>query len=283
MVASGLFKMSKKKKKDIVYPLLQDGCQLIDTHCHLDMEAYQDDVDVVILNAEIHGIKRIITVGIDYESSRAAIILSEKYPGVYATVGVHPHNVSALKDSDYENLATLASNPKVVAYGEIGLDFYYDYAPVDVQIEHFTRQVNLAKQLDLPLVIHDRDAHEEVLEVLSHAYPFPVGGVMHCFSGDHEFARKVIELGFYVSIPGVVTFKKAEDLQNAVREVPLDKLILETDGPFLAPEPRRGRRNEPGLLLFTAKKVAELKGVRLEEVASITTVNAEKLFRLPKI
>jgi TatD DNase family protein len=273
--------MSKKKKKDIVFPVLEGDCQLIDTHCHLDMQPYQDDLDDVITKALTHGVNRIITVGIDLDSSRAAIRLAAEHPGVFATVGVHPHNVAGLEDDDYEELAALAENPGVVAYGEIGLDFYYDHAPAAVQIAHFARQVDLAKQLDLPLVVHDRDAHAEVLEVLTRAHPFPAGGVMHCFSGDSAFARKVIDLGFYVSIPGVVTFKKAETLQEAVRNVPLGKLILETDGPFLAPEPRRGRRNEPALLLFTAGKVAELKGLSLAEVALASTTNAEKLFRLP--
>jgi TatD DNase family protein len=272
--------MSKKKKKAIVYPVLGGNCQLIDSHCHLDMQPYQDDLDQVLARALTHGVKRIITVGIDLDSSRAAICLAAEHPGVFATVGVHPHNVALLADHDYAELAALAKNPKVVAYGEIGLDFYYNHAPADVQICHFARQVDLAKQLDLPLVVHDRDAHAEVLEVLTRAHPFPAGGVMHCFSGDAAFAQAVIDLGFYVSIPGVVTFKKAETLQEAVRSVPLEKIILETDGPFLAPEPRRGRRNEPALLLFTAEKVAELKGLSLEEVVGATTANAEKLFRL---
>ncbi len=275
--------MSKNKKKTIIYPILEGDCQLIDSHCHLDMQAYQDNLDQVLAKALTHGVKRIITVGIDLDSSRAAIRLAEEHPGVFATVGVHPHNVALLEDHHYEELAAMAKKPGVVAYGEIGLDFYYDHAPVDVQIAHFARQVDLAKQLDLPLVVHDRDAHAEVLEILTRAFPFPAGGVMHCFSGDSAFALAIIELGFYVSIPGVVTFKKAETLQEAVRNVPLDRIILETDGPFLAPEPRRGRRNEPALLLFTAEKVAELKGITLKEVAEASTANAEKLFRLGQI
>lgn len=272
--------MSKKKKKELVFPLLGGDKQLIDTHCHLDMQPYQDDLDQVIAQAATCGVQRIVTVGIDLDSSRAAIRLAGEYPGLFATVGVHPHNVTHLTDQDYAELATLAKQPGVVAYGEIGLDFYYDHAPAAVQIDHFSRQVDLAKQLNLPLVIHDREAHAEVLEILTKAQPSPAGGVMHCFSGDAAFAQAIIDLGFYVSIPGVVTFKKAEVLQEAVRNVPLDRIILETDGPFLAPEPRRGRRNEPALMLFTAEKVAELKGLTLEEVAEATTRNAEQLFRL---
>jgi TatD DNase family protein len=245
------------------------------------MEPYQDDLTEVIGRAASRGVTRIITVGIDLDSSGKALLLAEANPGVFATVGVHPHNVAGLADQDYERLAVLAENPKVVAYGEIGLDFHYNYAPAHVQVTHFTRQVDLAKQLGLPLVVHDRDAHTEVLEILRCAQPYPAGGVMHCFSGDVSFAQAVLDLGFYVSIPGVVTFKKAETLHETVSKVPIERIILETDGPFLAPEPRRGRRNEPALLLFTANKVAELKGLSLKEVALATTANAEKLFRLP--
>ncbi len=274
--------MAAAKKKNLVYPVLGVGGRLIDTHCHLDMQPYGDDLAEVIDRAARHGVDRIVTVGIDLASSRSAIRLAEESPGVFATIGVHPHNVAGITEDDYRQLQALADNPVVVAYGEIGLDFHYNYAPADVQIEHFARQVNLAKQLELPLVVHDRDAHREVLDILTKAHPFPAGGVMHCFSGDSAFARAVVDLGFHVSIPGVVTFKKAEVLQTAVREVPLDRIILETDGPFLAPEPRRGRRNEPALMLFTAQKVAELKGLGLDEVAAATTANAEKLFRLPR-
>lgn len=271
---------SKKSKKELVFPLLGDNCRLIDTHCHLDMSAYKDDLAEVVGRAKSHGVNRIITVGIDLASSREAIRLTENHPGIFATVGVHPHNVAALADEDYEELAVLAKKPGVVAYGEIGLDFHYNYAPAEIQVAHFSRQVALAKQLDLPLVVHDRDAHAEVLAVLAEARPFPAGGVMHCFSGDTEFARAILDLGFYVSIPGVITFGKSEIMQEAVRHIPLERLVLETDGPFLAPEPRRGRRNESALLLFTAEKVAELKGVSLDEVALATTANAERLFHL---
>jgi len=177
-------------------------------------------------------------------------------------------------------LASLTKKSKVVAYGEIGIDLYYKYAPKNDQIDHMFRQIELSKKANLPIIIHDREAHREIMDVLEKSAPFPAGGVMHCFSGDSEFARQILELGLYISIPGVVTFKKAEILHAAVRELPLEKLILETDGPFLAPEPRRGKRNEPALILFTAKRVAELKGMDLDSVARTTTRNAEKLFRL---
>lgn len=267
-------------KKEIPLPVLGHGAKLIDTHCHLDMSAYGADFEAMLARAEEAGISRIISVGIDLISSRRAIELAEQHQGIHATVGVHPHNVAELGEDDYAELRGLCGHPKVVAYGEIGLDYVKNYAPVALQKEHFARQVALAKELGLPLVVHDREAHDEIMEMLEAAGPFPAGGVMHCFSGDVAFARRVLALGFHISIPGVVTFAKAEMLQEAVREIPLNSLVLETDGPFLAPVPYRGKRNEPRLLLFTAQKVAELKGISLEEVARQTTINAVRLFSL---
>lgn len=270
------------RKTEIALPVPGNGAVLIDTHCHLDMSAYAADYDAVLARASAAGVTRIITVGIDLESSRRAIALAEQHQGIYATVGVHPHNVAELGEESYTELRGLCRHAKVVAYGEIGLDYVKNYAPVALQKEHFARQVALAKELQLPLVVHDREAHDDVMEILEAAGPFPAGGVMHCFSGDAVFARRVLALGFYISIPGVVTFAKAEMLHEAVREIPLASLVLETDGPFLAPVPKRGRRNEPQLMLFTAQKVAELKGVSLEEVARQTTINAVHLFGLER-
>ncbi|NTV15046.1 MAG: TatD family hydrolase [Desulfobulbaceae bacterium] len=268
------------KKKELVYPELPAGYRLVDTHCHLDMNAYQSDLEPVLHQAATRGVGRIITVGIDPASSARAVALAEKYPGVSATVGIHPHNLGECTEESLAGLAELARHPKVVAFGEIGMDLHYDYFPADLQRRHFARQVALAQEMALPLVIHDRDAHAQVLAVLREGGPFPAGGVMHCFSGDAALAEAVMELGFYISITGVVTFAKSAQLQEAICQTPLDRLLLETDGPYLAPEPRRGRRNEPALLLFTAARVAELKGVTLAELATTTTANAEKLFRL---
>lgn len=267
-------------KKEPVYPVLPVGCRLVDTHCHLDMNAYQNDLEQVLDTAAARGIGRIITVGIDPASSRRAVALAEKYSGVFATVGIHPHNLGELTDESLAGLRELAAHPKVVAFGEIGMDLHYDYFPAELQRGCFAQQVALAREMALPLVIHDRDAHDQVLAVLREGGPFPNGGVMHCFSGDAALAEAVLELGFYVSVPGVVTFAKSLQLQEAIGYTPLERLLLETDGPYLAPEPRRGRRNEPALLLFTAARVAELKGITLEELAIATTDNAARLFRL---
>lgn len=261
-------------------PELSPGAALIDTHCHLDFPDYQTDLLAVLDRARKAGVGRVVTVGIDLPTSRAAIDLAMRHSALFATVGVHPHHVKELVEGDYALLRELACHPKVVAYGEIGLDYVKDYSPPALQREHFVRQVALARELALPLIIHDREAHADTLAILRQALPLKAGGVMHCFSGDAAFAAEVLALGFYISIPGVVTFPKAEVMQEAVRQVPLDRLLLETDGPFLAPVPRRGKRNEPQLLLHTAHKVAELKGVSLEEVARATTANAEKLFQL---
>lgn len=269
-----------KKKTDIPLPVLTPGVSLMDSHCHLDMYAPEAEPANIIATAKQAGVRTILTVGIDLASSKAAIRLAADHPGVYATVGVHPHHVAELSDQVYAELASLAASPKVVAYGEIGLDYAKQYAPIPMQLDHCRGQVRLARELGLPLVIHDRDAHADILTVLTEEGPLPAGGVMHCFSGDRRFAEQVLALGFLISIPGVVTFAKAMELQEAVRHIPLDCLLLETDGPFLAPVPHRGRTNFPHLLLYTAQKVAELKGLDLAEVAAQTTSNACRLFRI---
>lgn len=272
--------MSKKRKQEQPLPRLGPGLSVVDTHCHLDMEHYDDDCDAVIKRARHAGVTVLITIGIDLESSRQAIKLAEHYPEIHATVGVHPHHVGSLVDEDYAHLQKLAAHKRVVGYGEIGMDLVKEYAPVALQELHFRKQLKLAKELELPVIIHDREAHDMVMRALHDLAPFPAGGVMHCFSGDAALALEVIELGFMISIPGVVTFNKAEVLREAVEKVPLDSLILETDAPFLAPVPRRGKRNEPVYTLYTAQKVAELKQLSLDEVAAQTTRNALRLFKL---
>lgn len=245
------------------------------------MPPYHGDFDAVLRRAAEVGVRQIITVGIDLISSKNALALAERYDNIFATVGIHPHAVAATTEADYEKLRQLACHPKVVAFGEIGLDFFKKYAPEDMQIEHFARQLQLARELDLPVIIHDRDAHRRVMSLLREAGPFPAGGVMHCFSGDLALAEQTMALGFMISVPGIVTFTKANDLQEVAAKVPLASLLLETDGPYLAPNPKRGKRNEPAYLAHTARKVAELRGISLGELASNTTANAGKLFKLP--
>ncbi len=251
--------------------MLSNGLQLVDSHCHLDMEPYGDDYLEVISKSKEAGVKTIFTIGIDLESSMAAAELATRHKEVYATVGIHPHHATDAGPYTYEKLAHIAKNPKVVGYGEIGIDLFKEYGPVDVQIKVFQEQLELAKNLNLPVVVHDRNAHDEILKILQDNGPFPAGGVIHCFSGDKEVARRFLDFGFYLSIPGVVTFKKAVELQEAAAFIPLDRMLVETDGPFLAPEPWRGKRNEPAYTLYTAEKIAELQGVSLDEVARQTT------------
>lgn len=256
---------------------------LVDTHCHLDFEDLVAEQTDILARARQVGVQQIITIGIDLPTSRRAIALAEANGEIYATIGIHPHNACALSSKDFQELLTLGRKSQVVAYGEIGLDFYRNYKPQPVQISCLHEQLNVARQLGLPVVIHDREAHEEVLQVLREQKAWEMGGSMHCFSGDWLFAKKCLDLGFYLSIAGPVTFAKAQILQNVARQCPLDRLLLETDAPFLAPVPKRGKRNEPAFLIHTAEKIALLRNLPLEEVAMQTTLNARKLFKLPKV
>ena len=260
---------------------LSSEITLIDTHCHLDMQAYDSDLDQVLEQAAHAGIHKIITIGIDLASSKAAVNLAATYPQIYATIGVHPHEADKVTPTTLHELSHLAKAPKVVGYGEIGLDYAKNYAPHEVQRKVFAMQLELAKELNLPVVIHDREAHEETIQLLREIGPFPKRGVMHCFSGDVSLARQVIDLGFYISIPGIVTFKNAKELQEVAQTTDIQHLILETDGPFLAPVPFRGKRNTPAKIIHTAQMVADLKSMSLNDVATMTTHNATDLFQLP--
>lgn len=262
-------------------PQIPTGNGLIDTHCHLDMRGYED-LDNIIQSAAQVGVDRIISVGIDVRSSKKAVEIACRFPNVYATIGVHPHSAAHVDNKTYDTLKSLftANREKIVAYGEIGLDYAKEYAPRDIQRKQFSKQLSLAKDLNLPIIIHDRDAHEDTMQILHTHKPYPAGGVMHCFSGDSELAKQVIDLGFYISIPGIVTFNKSDIMQQVVIDTNLEHIILETDGPFLAPVPYRGKTNKPEYLVYTAQKIAELKNLSLEHVAQTTTANSENLFHL---
>jgi len=260
--------------------MTKHNIQLIDTHCHLDMDAYQDDLEEVLLRASQAGVCHVVTIGIDRQSSEQAIKLAEQYDSVHATIGIHPHDAEQASNDELDALARLARHPKVVGFGEIGLDYAKLYAPKEKQIELFKQQLNLAKELELPVIIHDREAHEDTLAILQEHAPFPCSGILHCFSGDLGFAHKILELGFYISIPGIVTFKNANNLQEVAAKIPLESMLLETDGPFLAPSPFRGKRNEPSYIRHTAEKVAELRAMPIAELALTTTKNAQEIFAL---
>ena len=271
------------KKNPTPLPSLSQETFLVDSHCHLDMDAYKDDLDEVLEQAYRNHVRWIISIGIDVESSRRAISLAQKYAMIKATIGIHPHDVSHIQDETLDILAELAAENghHVVGYGEIGLDYVKNYSPPALQRRHFRSQLALAKELGLPVIVHDRDAHEDTLRLLREAAPFDHGGVMHCFSGDLTLARQVMELGFHISIPGVVTFKNATDLQEVARLTPLTSLLVETDGPFLSPAPWRGKRNEPAFLVHTAQFIADLRDIPINEVARQTSANAMALFQLP--
>ncbi len=269
------------KKKKAPIPSLQAGSYLIDSHCHLDMNSYEDDLDTLLNRAQAHGVRSIISIGIDEQSSIAAVTLAHKYPFVKATVGIHPHDVEQIDEGSYSRLKKLVldNREQVVGYGEIGLDYAKNYSPKAIQLQSFEEQLCLAKELSLPVIIHDREAHDDCLSLLQNAAPFSQGGVMHCFSGDMKLAEKVLALGFYISIPGVVTFKNGLNLQEVASAIPLESMLLETDGPFLSPVPYRGKRNEPAYVAYTAHKIAELRGISIEEVAKQTSKNTLNLFQ----
>jgi len=265
------------------FPSLPDNRYLIDTHCHLDMDSYIDDLNVVIESAKQHNVPKVITIGIDIPSSIRAIKIAQKYNGVYATIGVHPHEVDELTKEDYEDLRVLYKNNTnhIVGYGEIGLDYVKMHSEPTNQRFHFNKQLELAHELPLPIVVHNREAEKDTLKILESQPPLTCGGIMHCFSGDYEFATRIIDLGMLISIPGIVTFKNASMLHEVVQKIPLEYMVVETDGPFLSPHPYRGKRNEPVNVLFTAAKIAQLKNIEIEEVAYQTSLNATKLFNLP--
>jgi len=249
---------------------------LIDSHAHLDMKVSNSDRDEIIKRALSAGVRYIITIGIDVESSLKGITLAEHYPSVFATVGIHPHNADNASKGDLERMHLLTTQKKVVAIGEIGLDFYHNRSSRKAQIALLKQQLEMALSLDLPVVIHDREAHGEIQKIVSSFYGLK--GVIHCFSGDYHLAQAFIDMGYYISIPGTVTYKNAVQVQDVASRIPFDKLFLETDAPFLAPAPCRGRRNEPSLIVHTAQKIAMLRGVSLEEVARQTGKNVCRLF-----
>lgn len=272
----------KKNRREPVR--LNPNAFIVDTHCHLDMSQYADDIDNILDKARTNNIQFVITIGIDEKSSRRAIELSIDHEMVYAAVGIHPHDVEHKSSTGLmKSMARLAeeNRSQVVAYGEIGLDYFKKHSSPETQREFFSNQLALAKELHLPVIVHDREAHEDTLSILKQFSPFDHGGVLHCFSGKLEYAKQIIDLGFHISIPGIITFKNSQDLQEVATEIPLSSMLLETDGPFLAPSPWRGKRNEPSFILYTAEKIAQLRNIDLNELADRTTRNAQSLFHLP--
>lgn len=252
---------------------------LVDSHAHIQLDNYSTDRNAMLVRARNAGVHAILVVGFDLQTSRDAITLTEAHAGLYATVGLHPHDAKSFGAKTLEIFRKLASHPKVVALGEMGLDYYRNLSPSVLQKTAFERQLDLAEELNLPVVIHNREAYHDILPILK-ARSNRIHGVMHCFSGDVEIMRQTLNLGFYIGIGGPVTYRKADGLQAVAREVPADHLLVETDCPWLAPQFRRGKRNEPAYVRSTAENIAELRGISLDEVAEITTHNFDRLFRV---
>lgn len=251
---------------------------IIDSHVHLDDRRFNRDRDLLIKSLEKNGVELAINIGADLKTSIASVSLAEKYDNIYAVVGVHPHSAKEVDSSTIEILKSFANREKVVAIGEIGLDFYRDNSPRDLQRKWFKEQIKLAKEVNLPVVIHSRDADQEVFDTLKEAQDGNLRGVMHCYSGSAELAMEFIKLGFYISLAGPVTFNNARVPKEVAKAVPLDKLLIETDAPYLTPEPYRGKRNEPIFVKYVAGTIADLKGISYEELAKATNRNTKKLF-----
>ena len=256
---------------------------LIDSHCHLDNAEFNDDRDAVIERALEAGVEHMMAIGTgdgppDLE---AALRLAEKYPAFYATVGIHPHDAAKATPGDFQRFSELLAHRKVLAVGEIGLDYHYDFSPREVQKSAFIEQMGIAASAKKPIVIHTREAWEDTLALIErHWTPHAIGGIMHCFSGGPEEAHRAIDLGFYLSFGGIVTFPKALAVQEAAKSTPRDRILIETDAPYLAPVPKRGKRNEPALMVHTARKLAELRGESYEELCNTTTENFRRLLLL---
>ncbi len=255
---------------------------LIDSHAHLYMR-FDHDLPEVVQRCREENLRAIVVIGAGekIQSNLDALRLAEEYDFIRATVAVHPHDAALCNEEVYDQCASWAEkHPEVVAIGETGLDFHYNLSPPDDQRKAFRRFIGMARDLHLPLVIHDREAHEECLTILKEEHAEEVGGIVHCFSGDVRFARQVIDLGFSIGMGGVVTFKNAKDLQEVAKEIDLEQMVLETDCPFLAPVPHRGKRNEPWMIRYVAAKIAQLRDCPLEEVIEATGANSNRIYRL---
>jgi len=254
--------------------------ELFDTHTHLHFPDFVDDLDAVLARARAAGVSAMLTIGTDVETSRAAIAIAAREPDVWAAVGIHPHDAAGADPTALAEIERLADDPRVVAVGEIGLDFFRNLSPRDAQEHCFRALLDVARRVGKPALIHCRDAHEDVLAALADARVGEIGGILHCFSGDAAIARRALDLGLVISIAGPVTYPNAKTLPEVVRLVPRDRLVVETDCPYLPPQPYRGKRNEPAYVAITAARVAELRGESANELGAAMAANARRLFKL---
>ncbi|MDW7675623.1 MAG: TatD family hydrolase [Bacillota bacterium] len=252
-----------------------------DTHAHLDDKQFNEDIDQVVDRARAVGVNTILNAGITLASSKRSIDIANRFPGVFASVGVHPHDAKSMKNEEqWQELEQLTVAPKVVALGEMGLDYFHNFSEPQIQKEVFLRQLALAKKVGLPIIIHDRDAHQDILDILSNEQDGSLTGVLHCFSGSWEMAQQCLDLGFYISLAGPVTFGNAIKPKEIAKKVPLDRLLIETDCPYLTPHPFRGKRNEPARVTLVAEEIAALREIEVEEIATKTKENGFKLFKI---
>ncbi|MCJ8010005.1 TatD family hydrolase [Lederbergia wuyishanensis] len=251
---------------------------LFDTHVHLNDDQYAEDLEDTIARAKNAGVEYMVVVGFDRKTIQRALEIISEHEFIYASVGWHPVDAIDMTEEDLIWLEEVAAHPKVVALGEMGLDYHWDKSPKEIQKDVFRKQIRLAKKINMPIIIHNRDATQDIIQILQEEHAEEVGGIMHCFSGSAEVAKQCMDLNFYISLGGPVTFKNAKKPKEVAIQVPLDRLLIETDCPYLAPHPYRGKRNEPSYVRLVAEQIADLKGISLEEVALITTANAKKVF-----
>lgn len=253
---------------------------LIDSHCHLDFNDFEEDFNDIIIRAREIGVTSMLNAGNNIDELDKQLELSERFPFIYTAVGVHPHNAGEYANITAEDFIQKSKHKKVVAIGECGLDYFYNYAPRDLQKKVFIEQIKAAQQTELPLIIHTRDADDDTIEILDEYYKkSPFSGEIHCFSGSRKLAEFALSIGFYISASGIITFNKSGDLREIFKDIPLDRLLVETDCPYLAPIPMRGKRNEPSFVRHTAERLAQIKEVSFEQIAQITSDNFHNLFR----
>lgn len=256
--------------------------EFFDTHVHLNDEMLAPIAEEVVKRAADAGVKTMTVNGYDRRSSLYAVHIAERYPNVYAAVGIHPHDSDQLDDATCEQIAEWVQSPKVVAIGEIGLDYYRDLSPRELQKKTFIRQIDLARELKMPITVHIRDAYGDSLDILKKHKGGANGGIIHCFSGSWECAEQALDMGFHISFAGPVTYPNAVKLQQVAAKVPLDRLLIETDCPYLTPQAKRGKTNEPANVVYVAEKIAELRDMDIKELAAITTANAKNVYRIAK-
>lgn len=256
---------------------------LVDSHCHLDFPDFEEDMDEVLARAQEAGITTMMTICTHVTKFDQVFDIAKAHENIYCTIGIHPHNAETEPVISVEDLTSKAVHPKVIGFGETGLDYFYEHSPRAIQQSQFRTHIEAARLLDLPVIIHTRDAEEDTLRIIEEEYEkAPFKGLIHCFSASTGFAKRVVELGLYISISGIVTFKSAQEIRDAIKEVPLDRLLVETDAPYLSPIPKRGKRNEPAFTAFTAAKVAQVKGIDANDFAKQSTDNFFRLFSKAK-